>query len=217
MDITLKTELLESLTYRGVLAYVAAQALGDGSWTTAQLAQAVSCNTSLMLEGMQELHGVAPEIVGKQIKTKWPVGTGMASDERVQILDSAAARKKDFLDDLKKAFEWANEDLPFSMNAADGKAVGKWLKENPNWNRADWRKALNHRYKSEGIVKTQKLYLWLPRLVEYREAPLDRFGKVMPFGVGGSVGKAIGVEQGNREAREAAVAAAGVHAGTAAR
>jgi hypothetical protein len=122
------------------------------------------------------------------------------------------ARRQDFLDDLKKAFEWANEDLQFEMNAADGKAVVKWLKDNQSWNRADWRKALNHRYKSEGIVKTQKMYLWLPRLVEYREAPLDRYGKVMPNGVGGKIGQAIEVEQSNRSATEQAVAAARANA-----
>ena len=70
MEIKLETEVFEGLTYRGVLAYVAARFLGDGSWTTAQLAQTVSCNTSLMLEGMRELHAVAPEIVGKQSEKK---------------------------------------------------------------------------------------------------------------------------------------------------
>lgn len=212
MVITLDTDIISSLSYRGVLAYVAVKTLGDGLWTTAQLAQAVSCNSSLMLEGMQELHAQSPEIVRKQIKTKWPVGSGVASDERVQILESDAARRQDFLDDLKRAYEWANEGIPFTMNAADGKAVVKWLKEHKDWNRADWRKMLNHRYKSEGIIKNQRLYLWLPRLEEYREAPLDRYGKVMLNGVGGKVGQAIGVEQSNRSAREAAVAAAGSHA-----
>ena len=163
-----------------------------------------------MLEGMQELYAVAPEVVGAQRKTKWPVGSGVASTERVQILDLAAARRQDFLDDLKRSYEWANPELPFTMNAADGKAVGKWLKENQHLNRADWRKALNHRYKSEGIVKTQPIHLWLGRLIEYREAPLDRYGKVMLNG-GGKNGEAITREQSNNAARREAVAAAGSH------
>jgi hypothetical protein len=209
MEITLKSDLVESLTYRGILAYVATQALGDGEWTTAQLAQAVSANASLMLEGMQELHLAAPTLVGKQLKTKWPVGSGVASTERVQILDSAAGRRQEFLDDIKAIFEWANKGLLFTMMAADGAAVGRWLKQHKDWTREQWRTALRNRFLSEGIVKSQSLCMWLSRLHEYLEAPLDRYGKVMPNGVGGKIGNAIAVEQGNRSAREAAVAAAG--------
>ena len=176
---------------------------------TAQLAQTVSCNTSLMLEGMHELRAVAPELVGKQRDKKWPVGSGVASDERVQILESDAARRQDFLDDLKSSFEWANKGASFTMNATDGKAVQKWLKENPKVARIDWKRALFNRYMSEGIVRAQAIAYWLPRLMEYRENPQDRFGKEMPHGIGGKIGQAIGVEQSNREAREAAVANVG--------
>ena len=208
MKITIDSELIELLTYRGVLAAMAVGVLGDGQWTTAQLAQAVSANSSLMLEGMQELSAAAPAMVGKQSKTKWPVGSGVASTERVQILDDAAARRQDFLDDLKNSYEWANKGLPFSMNASDGRAVAKWLKQNKSWDRSDWKKAIYHRYMSEGISKTAPIYLWLGRLIEYCEAPLDRYGKVMMNGIGGKLGQAVGVEQGNRAARKQAVAAA---------
>ena len=211
MRIIINSELLEGLTYRGVLALVAATALGDGQWTTSQLAQTVSCNASLMLEGMQELHDLWPEFVGKQMKMKWPLGSGVASPDTLQILDSAAGRRKDFLDDIKAIFEWGNKGLEFTMNAADGRAVQLWLKQHKDWTQEQWRLALRNRFLSEGIVKAQAIYLWLSRLNEYLEAPLDRYGKVMPNGVGGKIGEAIGREQGNRASREAAVAAAGTH------
>lgn len=207
-EIIIHSEVVEMVTYRGVLAYVAVRTLGDGRWTTAQLAKVVSCNTSLMLEGMQELHGVAPEYVHKQDKMKWPLGSGVADGEKVQILESDSARRKDFLDDLKNSFEWANNGMPFTMNAADGRAVQAWLKENKHITRPEWKKAIYYRYMSEGIIKTQRLYLWLGRLNEYLDAPKDRFGKSMPNGIGGKHGEAIGREQGNYAARQSAVAAA---------
>jgi hypothetical protein len=210
--ISLELSVVANLSYRGVLALVAVTALGDGLWTTAQLAQTVSCNSSLMLEGMQELHTARPEFVGKQVKMKWPVGTGVANEFQLQILDSAASRRTDFLDDVNAIFKWANKTgVAFSMNAADGLAVQRWLKERKDWTREMWRVALRNRFLSEGIVKSQPIHLWLGRLVEYLEAPLDRYGKVMPNGIGGRVGEAIGREQSNSAAREAAVAAAGAN------
>jgi hypothetical protein len=95
------------------------------------------------------------------------------------------------------------------MGSADGAAVKRWLKQNKEVTREEWRRALGNRYKSEGVVKTQALYLWIGRLLEYLEAPLDRYGKVMPNGIGGKIGQAIGVEQSNNDSRRAAVAAAG--------
>jgi hypothetical protein len=209
MKIIIDSDFLEGLTYRGVLAVVAVTALGDGRWSTAQLAQAVSCNSSLMLEGMGELHTLWPEFIGKQTKNKWPLGTGVASTEKVQILESDSTRRQDFLDDVKKAYEFVNKGLPFTMGSADGAAVKRWLKQNKEVTREEWRRALGNRYKSEGVVKTQALYLWIGRLLEYLEAPLDRYGKVMPNGIGGKIGQAIGVEQSNNDSRRAAVAAAG--------
>ena len=163
MKIIIDSEILEGISYRGVLALVAAAVLGDGSWTTAQLAQAVSCNSSLMLEGLQEIY--ATGLVGKQSKGKWPVGTGVANEQQLQILDTAAGRRTDFLDDVKAIFEWGNKGLEFTMSAADGAAVQRWLKQN-KWNREQWRSALRNRFLSEGIVKSQPVHLWLGRLVE---------------------------------------------------
>jgi len=210
-EIIIHSEVIDQVSYRGVLAYVAVQALGDGRWTTSQLANVVSCNSSLMLEGMQELNAAAPEYVHKQEKGKWPLGNGVADPDKVQILDDKANRRIEFLDDMKLAYEHVNKGLPFTMSAADGLAVNRWLKQNKEVTREEWRKALKNRYKSEGVVKTQALHMWVGRLLEYLEAPLDRFGKTMANGVGGKVGAAIDTEINNRSAREAAVAAAGVN------
>jgi hypothetical protein len=183
---------------------------GEVEGTTPFFAEVVNCQTAVMREGLEELSRLFPEVVRKVSSTKWVVGSGKA--EGVQILDSAAGRRKDFLDDCKAIWEWANKGLPFTMNAADGAAVARWLKQNKEWSREQWRQALRNRFLSEGIVKSQPIYLWLARLVEYVEAPLDRYGKVMPNGVGGRVGEAITREQSNSAARQAAVAAAGSNA-----
>lgn len=205
MGITLEAGILGNLTYRGVLAYVATQALGDGRWTTAQLAQAVNCNTSLMLIGMQELQFNG--LVDKPEKHKWTVsGTDTTAAERVQILDSAQSRRADFVDDLKKYFEFKNPQMAFTMGAADGQAVNNFLRSHKDWTQEMWRAALTNRAKSE-VNHSQPLYLWVTRLAEYATAPLDRYGKPMANG-GGKHGKALETEQRNREAREAVVAGA---------
>ena len=210
MEITLRTDVLNVLTYRGVLAYVAAQALGDGQWTTAQLAQCVSCNSSLMLEGMGELHATVPALVGKQVKMKWPIGTGVASEESVQILDLKAMRRTALLDDIKKIMEWATK-LPFTMGSYDGIAVARFLKTHSKVTQEEWRLALKHRFTSEGIVPGQPLHVWLDRLMEYLPGRQDKYGKLMPNGVGGKVGETLAREQSNSEARQRAVAAAGAN------
>lgn len=200
------SEIVGSLTYRGVLAYVACGTLGNGSWTTAQLAQAVSCNTSLMLEGLQELHGARPDLVGKQYGFKWPVGRGVASTEAVQYLDSKDMRRTALLDDVKKIFEWANKDLPFTMNAADGLAVQRFLKQHKELTQEQWRLCLKHRFISDDIIRSQPIHLWLSRLLEYRDGKHDKYGRLAVNG-GGKLGEAITREQGNSAAREAALAA----------
>ena len=205
MRIIINSELLEGLTYRGVLALVAAAVLGDGQWTTSQLAQTVSCNSSLMLEGLGELHTKNPEFVSKAGKGKWMVGTGKCEDDRVQILDCEAAKRTELLDDLKKYWDWGNPGVPFSMNAADGRAVGKFLKDHKDWDQTLWRTALRNRCMSE-VNHAQPLFAWVGRLGEYSATPLDRYGKPMLNG-GGKHGQAVGTELSNRQAREIAVAA----------
>ena len=195
-------EVVGSLTYRGVLAYVAIGVLGDGKWTTAELAQAVSCNSSLMLEGMHEL--VEAAMIEKQKGTKWTI-VGYGTTAAVQILDSEKVRRQDFLDDLKKYWDWGNPGVPFTMNASDGKAVQDFLKQHRDWDRPMWRLALKHRCMSEEVNHAQPLFSWVRRLVEYSAGPLNKFGRPMMNG-GGRHGEVITTRQRNREAVERAVA-----------
>jgi hypothetical protein len=207
VDITLKTEVIKNLSYRGILAYVAVGLLGDGEFTTAVLASEVGCNSSLMLEGIQELCIQAPLFITRASKMKWSVGTGVPAAETLQILESDAGRRAELLDDLKKYWDWANPNVKFTMNAADGRTVVNFLKKHKDWDGRVWRHALRNRCRSE-INHSQKIYNWLPRLEEYLASPLDRYGKPMQHGVGGKLGQALTTEDGNRAAREAALAAA---------
>lgn len=190
-------------SYRGTLAYVAVLVRGEGTWPTAHLAAAVNCQTAVMREGLEELNRLHPEAVRRKANS-WVVGQGKASDESVQILESDKIRRQALLDMLKKYWDARNPSLPFSMNGADGKAVAKFLKDHPEWGAEIWLQALRNRFKSD-VIHTQPIYRWIERLGDFIETPLDRFNKPMLHG-GGANGKALGVEQSNREARAAAVA-----------
>jgi hypothetical protein len=190
-------------SYRGTLAYVAVLVRGEGSWPTAHLAAAVNCQTAAMREGLEELSRLHPEAVRRKANT-WVVGGGKASDESVQILESEVERRREFLDDLKSYWDFKNPNVPFHMSAADGKHVVAFLKTHKDWDRLMWRAALNNRVKSE-VNHSQPLHLFVSRLAQYVASPLDRFNKPMLYG-GGASGKAVGIEQANREARAAAVA-----------
>lgn len=198
MGIHLEKETVCGLSWKGVLAYVAVKATEDGAWTTAQLAAAVGARTEQMREGLEEI--VMSNLVVKGKNHRWIIGTGV---EAVQILDT---RRTDFIDDLKKIWDWANPADPFTMNAGDGFAVRVFLRQHKEWDRATWQRALRHRYKSE-VNRAQRPCAWLGRLGEYLNCPLDKFGKPMEHGVGGALGQALSKEAGNRAAREAFTAA----------
>lgn len=194
-------------SYRGTLAYLSVRVRGECEGTTPFFAEVVNCQTAVMREGLEELSRLFPEVVRRSSSTKWVVGSGKAAEDGVQILESSAGRRKDFLDDLKGAYEWANEGLSFTMNAADGAAIARWLKQNQALTRSDWRRCLYFRFQSEGIITTSPVHLWIGRLIEYLPGPQDRYGKLMLNG-GGKVGEAITREQSNNAARQQAVAAA---------
>ena len=205
MQITLETEIIEKLSPKGVWAYLAVLMAGTAEATTATLAGFVGCQTVAMLEGLKDLSVVAPELVGKH-KNKWRCGVVKAGDGVVlESLDAQAERRREFLDDVKAIWEWANKGMTFTMDGLDGRAVGKFLNQYREWDRQMWQKALRNRFLSEGIVRSAPLHRWLGLLVEYAESPLDRFGKRMENG-GGKHGEATAIRQGNREAVERAVA-----------
>lgn len=203
--IQLNEKLIEKLTYKGVLAYVAVSYAGSGVFTTAILASAVQSTTSLMRDGLGELAIHYPTMVQwlKQDK-RWKIAEG--SPGSMQVLEEESVRRGNLIDDLKKYWDHLNPELPFSFSGADGNAVRHFLKRNREWTREVWQKALNNRVKSV-INKSEPIYRWLARLEEYSSTPLDQYMKPMTNG-GGKLGKAIDLEHGNRAAREAAVASA---------
>jgi len=207
--VELQDLLIQKLSSKGILAYVAVSMLGNGEGTTAALADLVKAQTSVIREGLQELALEAPTLCRKAPKNKWscgeiPAGEGLL----VQNLDLKDSRRKDFLDDAKKIYEWANRDsgLRFTMNSADGSAVSKFLRQYKDWDRGMWQQALRNRFTSE-VVLSQPLYLWLGRIAEYVDAPLDRYGKPMKHG-GGKHEQAAITRKHNREAVERAIARA---------
>ncbi len=204
MEITLDTTIIEKLSSKGVLAYIAVVMADGTEASTASLAGLVRCQTAVMLEGLKELCVQAPERVGKS-GTKWRCGVVKAGGgEILQNLDSQSERRKAFIDDLKKYFEWANPGLSFTMIAMDGVAINRFLRLHKDWTQDMWRKALNNRAKSE-VNHAQGLLSWVDRLAEYSASPLDRYGKPMVNG-GGRHGEAANVRERNREAVAIAVA-----------
>ena len=140
MGITLQKEIIEKLSSKGVLAYVAVS-LADGTEaSTAVLAGLVRCQTAVMLEGIKELVIEAPELIGKVSKKKsWRCGVVKAgSGEVVQILDSETERRKSFIDDLKRYWEWGNR-TPFTMDGRDGQAISNFLRTHRDWDRDTWK------------------------------------------------------------------------------
>lgn len=204
MQISLETEAVEKLSFKGVLAYIAVVMADGTEASTASLAGLVRCQTAVMLEGLKELCVAAPERVAKA-GTKWRCGVVKVGDgEVVQNLESGSDRRVAFIDDLKKYYEWANPGSMFTMMAMDGMAVNRFLRLHKDWTQEMWRKALQNRGKSE-VNHAQGLYAWVDKLAEYSTAPLDRYGKPMVNG-GGKRGETITIREQNREAVARAVA-----------
>lgn len=204
MGITLQTEIIERLSSKGVLAYVAVTLAEGSEATTAVLAALVRCQTAVMLEGLKELVLEAPELAGKAPKNKWRCGVvQVGAGEVVQNLESSMERRKSFIDDLKIYWDHRNPNFQFSMDAQDGLQIKRFLDSHPDWTQDMWRSALNNRGKSD-VNHAQRLFSWVGKLSEYSASPLDRYGKPMLNG-GGKHEEAATVRQRNREAVESAI------------
>jgi hypothetical protein len=204
MEVTIDTSVIEKLSSKGVLAYIAVVMADGTEASTAALASLVRVQTAVMLEGLKELCVVVPERVAKT-QNKWRCGVVKAgAGEVLQTLDSETERRKEFIDDLKKAWEWANPGLSFTMMAMDGAAINRFLRTHKDWTKLMWKRALFNRFTSELVNTSQSLCTWIGRLEEYTAFPLDRFGKRMVNG-GGKHGEAASIRERNREAVAAAV------------
>lgn len=201
MDITLDRSVIERLSHRGILAYLAV-VMADGTMcTTAILAGMVKARTESMREGLEELSRATGGSLVRRSKTRWICGASLLGDP-VQILDSSRFQR--FVDDLKKYWDHLNPDIPFSMGGRDGQVMQRFLKDHPNWDEAEWRLALNNRGRS--VVKlgaaprTEPFYLWVGNLASYAGGMLDKFGHPAGGGVSDKHDKAVALEEANRAA-----------------
>ncbi len=90
-------------------------------------------------------------------------------------------RRKDFIDDLKTHWErFAN--TPFVFDGKDATQVDLFLKTWPDFTKHEWRTCLANRKVSGGVISTQRIYLWIGRLAEFLNSPLNEFNKPSPNG-----------------------------------
>lgn len=213
MEVSLESTILEQLSSKGVLAYVAVRLADRTAATTAALASLVRCTTPIMLEGLRELSVVVPgaveEVKGKGTATRWHCGQIKVSGggDVVQILDSERFRV--FVDDLKKYWDFVNSvkggpGLPFSMGGRDGAQIRSFLACHKKWTEEDWRAALKNRAKSVlnhgNDSRTAPLRLWVMNLDRYSAGPLDRWNKPVE---GNGNGKAAAIQDRNSQAAAA--------------
>lgn len=212
MEIILNSDLIEQLSSKGVLAYLAVSLAGAREATTAALAGLVKAQTGVVSAGLKELTATAPELVARarnpktgKLNNKWCCGVIKAEEGTVlQNLDSE--RYRVFVDDLKKFWDFLNPTVPFSMSGRDGARIRQYLADHPQRIQDEWRRAFNHRKTS--IIKygqasrTAPIWIWIDRLDEYLACPLNQYNK----SVEAENGKADTIQQSNREAVARAVA-----------
>lgn len=197
--IELNSEILNKLSSKGVLAYVAVSLAGSVEATTAALAAFVRCQTAVMKEGLQELAITSPDIVRPAKRKSWWVCNN--GDSEVQILDSSDYRL--LVDDLKKYWDYLNPTIPFQMGSFDGAAINRAIRSY-RWDQESWRAALKNRIISVvrygHAPRTEPIYKWIIKLQTYLGGPVNEYGK--PVESAGKFGQAISVEEQNRLARE---------------
>lgn len=200
--IQLNEQIIENLSSRGVLAYIAVSLAGSGIYSSATLALRVNSTTGAMRAGMEELAVHHPGVVQwRSEDKKWIVGFD-GGDNLVQALVEKDQRRANLVDDLKRYWDYLNPNLRFSFTAKDGSAVAYFLRNHAQWLREDWIRCLHNRCMSD-INRSEPFYKWMSKLEEYAAGPLDRYMK--PKETGGKHGEAISRETANRlAAREAA-------------
>lgn len=209
MDVVLKQEILDKLSHRGIMAYVAVSLAWNVEASTAVLASLVRVQTAMMREGLQELAVASvPAIVRPAKKGYWACGDGTGEPGALAAItwNDSSTRYAVFVDDLKKFWDHTNPEIPFSMGAKDGQAIRRFLTDHRDWEQHHWRQALNNRSKSV-VNRSAPFFTWIAKLSEHAAGPLNEYNK--PQEGTGKHGAAIGVEQSNRTAREQVLAAAG--------
>jgi hypothetical protein len=203
--LNVENAIIEKLTWKGILAYIAVSLAGSTEATTAALAGLVRAQTAVMLEGLKELTDVAPETVYLAKRGKWKCG-GESIEAIVQNLDSNKYRV--FVDDLSKYWKFLNPDIPFPMGGPDGTAIRQFLRDHQNWTPEQWRKCLHNRALSVARFgngsRTESFVSWVRRLGDYAAGPMNAYNK--PVEGSGKLGQTIATEAANRSAREIFIA-----------
>jgi hypothetical protein len=206
MEVTIDTLIIEKLSSKGILAYIAVSLAEDTEATTAALAGLVRAQTGVMLEGLKELAVAAPEFIAKAPKNKWRCGVVKAG-EGVILQSLESERYRVFVDDLKKYWDFLNPGLPFEMGGKDGVQIRRFLADHRQWTQEQCLIALRHRaisvVKFGAESRTRPLWTWVGQLDNYAAGPLDRFNKPVE---GNGNGKAAIREQSNRQGDEAYIA-----------
>lgn len=71
------------------------------------------------------------------------------------------------------------EGVPFSFDAAEGKALNDLLVRRPNWSADQLVKCVTVRFASEGVNPAEAPRSWLRALTDYASGPRDRFNRLL--------------------------------------
>jgi uncharacterized protein YdaU (DUF1376 family) len=83
-------------------------------------------------------------------------------------------RRLDFIEDL--SLHWKSfAKTKFVFDGADGTQTDLFLKAWPDLTREQWRNCMRNRRNSPGVIPTQRIYLWVSRLGEYLNSPLNEY------------------------------------------
>lgn len=196
-EIKLEKSIIDGLTSRGVLAYVAVKMAEGSRATTAVLAELVGAQSSVMKEGLEQLSLAAPGLVLRD-GNKWMCGEPKGDG---QVMSLVASRYQAFVDDLKKYWDYFNKPTPFTITPKDGATIQRFLKDYSGWGPVEWAVALHNRMVSiiefQHASRSEPFYAWIPKLSNYEASPLDRFNK--PAEGSERHGKIHSIQQGNRD------------------
>lgn len=95
--------------------------------------------------------------------------------------EAGGGRHKAFLDIFNRYWGKFNQ-IPLSMNGREGKALKKFLSDNPSFKGDDFYRCMVNRAKSPATVHSQPIHTVLADIMDYANGPLDRFHK--PLGAG---------------------------------
>lgn len=86
-------------------------------------------------------------------------------------------RFQTFIKALKEGYTRRGWD--FSFDARDGRHLGNLLRSRPRWELPEFSRAVRNYFESEGTVGGGLPYVYLSKLPQYLDSPLDRFNKTL--------------------------------------